>query len=111
MPYLRLETNVGIQNEEKFLKDLSNLIAKSLNKPERYVMVSVETKKMIFDGKADPCAVLELKSIGFPKDKAEKLSGELCDFVEKNTGVRKERIYLNFVDFDGSMWGWNGATF
>ncbi|HEU24154.1 MAG: hypothetical protein C0176_00675 [Mesoaciditoga sp.] len=109
MPYIRIETN--IETKEDLLKGLSSLVSKLLGKPERYVMASIETKKMIFDGKMDPCAFVELKSIGLPEGRTDKLSGELCDFIEKNTGIKKDRIYINFVDFKGSMWGWNGTTF
>ncbi len=109
MPYIRIEANVEIK--EDLLKGVSTLISRSLGKPERYVMASSETKKMIFDGKTDPCAFLELKSIGLPQERTGKLSEELCNFIERNAGIKKDRIYINFVDFEGSMWGWNGTTF
>lgn len=109
MPYLKIETNVEIKDD--YLKALSGLISKLLDKPERYVMIGAENKKMIFDGKIEPCAMIELKSIGLPSDKTKKLSEELCGFFERNVGIKKERIYVNFVDFSGTMWGWNGTTF
>ncbi len=109
MPYVRVEANFKL--DEKFVKKVSDFISKSLGKPERYVMVSVETKQMIFGGSGDPCMFVELKSIGLPKDSTSKLSKEICDFIKKETGTNADRIYINFVDFDGQMWGWNSTIF
>lgn len=110
MPYVRMETNSTL-DEKTFIKAFSKFISKSLGKPEMYVMISIETKKMVFGGNEDPCMFVELKSIGLPKDSTSNLSKEICNFIEKETKIKSERIYINFVNFDGSMWGWNGTTF
>ena len=36
---------------------------------------------------------------------------ELVKDIEDKLGVPKKRIYIEFADAKGSMWGWNGRTF
>ncbi len=46
---------------------------------------------------------MELKSIGFTESKTADLSKSLYDFAEEEFGVTKERIYIEFVNANGSM--------
>jgi phenylpyruvate tautomerase PptA (4-oxalocrotonate tautomerase family) len=114
MPFLKIETN-AVSNEEKIqamLKKASRVVAQKLNKPERYMMVSIETDPaMMFGGSTAPAAFVDLKGIGLPTDQTKDLSGVLCELVESGLGVAKDRIYINFADVPGNLWGWNGQTF
>ena len=88
------------------------LTATELGKPERYVMVAIEpTTPMLFAGSSDPTCYLELKSIGLPEDKTADLSNALSLEIEKQLGVSKDRVYIEFADAPRKMWGWNGGTF
>lgn len=111
MPYLGIQTNVEVGDKDSFLKDISALVAKELGKPERYVMVSVENKKMLFGGSGEACAFVELKSIGLPYSETAGLSRAICDFIKERLKISPDRVYINFVDVRGNMWGWNGSTF
>ncbi|MCD6238339.1 MAG: hypothetical protein J7K51_03265 [Thermotogae bacterium] len=111
MPYLGIQTNVEVGDKDSFLKDISALVAKELGKPERYVMVSVENKEMLFGGSGEVCAFVELKSIGLPSSETAGLSRAICDFIKERLKVPPERVYINFADVRGNMWGWNGSTF
>jgi len=114
MPYLTIQTNKGITEEEqsRLIKSASSLVSTLLGKPETYVMVSLMPPvPMLFAGKDDPAAYLELKSIGLPADKTRELSKDLCELIENNMGINKARIYIEFSDAPRAMWGWNGATF
>jgi phenylpyruvate tautomerase PptA (4-oxalocrotonate tautomerase family) len=114
MPYLKITTNKSIDAERKhnLLKAASKMVAAELGKPEQYMMVSAETPvSMLFAGTEEPCAFLELRGIGVPESKTGKLSQLLCGLVESETGIRKDRVYINFADIRPSMWGWNGETF
>ena len=112
MPYFHIQTNVDIPQQDALLKAASVEISKLLSKPESYVMVTVQSSvPMLFAGTSDPVALLTLKSIRLPTDKTKELSETLCLFMEEQLHISKERIYIDFVDLTGSMWGWNGRTF
>ena len=116
MPYLKIQTSVPINSStpspQALLKKASRLVAKELNKPEDYVMVSLEpASAMLFAGSTEPTAFLELRAIGLPAKKTGDLSRLLCELVESELGVAKERVFINFADVSPSMWGWNGETF
>ncbi|MFX1316346.1 MAG: phenylpyruvate tautomerase MIF-related protein [Promethearchaeota archaeon] len=114
MPYLKIQTNQDVEDGKKqeIAEKASKLVATGLGKPESYVMVALEpSTKMVFAGRREPTIFMELKSIGLPESKTADLSKSLCDFAEKEFGVSKERIYIEFANANGSMWGWNGRTF
>lgn len=114
MPYLKIQTNkrVGDEVNEAFLKKASKLVAQTLSKPEDYVMVSLEPPTaMLFAGSAEPTAFLELRALGLPAKKTGELSRLLCGLVESELSVQKDRVFINFMDFPPSLWGWNGETF
>lgn len=114
MPYLRIQTNAPLGEEEKsrLLKTASGEIAGALGKPESYVMVAVEAgTPMSFAGSSDPCAYLELKSLGLPRSSTPDLSQMLCGLMETHCNIPPSRTYIEFVDPERSMWGWNSGTF
>ena len=114
MPYLKITTSKSIDagQTRNLLKAASKMVASELGKPEQYMMVSVESPvHMLFAGTEEPCAVLELRAIGLPESKTGKLSELLCGLMESQTGIRKDRVYINFADVKPDMWGWNGETF
>lgn len=114
MPYLKITTSKMVEAAQKhrLLTTASKTIAAELNKPEQYMMVSLETGvPMVFAGSQEPSAFLELRGIGLPKAKAGKLSLLLCGLMESELGVRKDRVYINFADVPANLWGWNSNTF
>ncbi len=114
MPYLLLKTNTrgAPAGEQTLLRRASREVAALLGKPERYVMVALEQGcPMAFGGDTSPLAYLELKSIGLPQSRTGEISAALCRLVAEECGIPLERIYIEFADAAGPMWGWNGATF
>ena len=114
MPYLKIQTNISLPSEQRqaLLKPASELVAKQLGKSERYIMIQVEAgESMMFDGSEEPLAYIELKSIGLPADRTKALSAGLCEFISSKLGIPIARIYIEFVDVDRNMWGWNSTTF
>ncbi|MDA1107927.1 MAG: phenylpyruvate tautomerase MIF-related protein [Proteobacteria bacterium] len=114
MPYLKIQTNTPLTAEatKTLLAKASRAVASLLGKPEDYVMVALEPPMpMLFAGSDAPLAYLELKSIGLPEAKTAALSKALCELMEQETGVKKERVYIEFANAKGSLWGWNGGTF
>jgi len=112
MPYLKIQTTAVMDNSPAFLKKASRLVAKELNKPESYVMVSIEpSSALLFAGSDDPTAFVELRAIGLPGSRTAELSRVLCEFVQSELGISKERVFINFSDVPANLWGWNGDTF
>lgn len=114
MPYLKIETTERLDEVavQEFLKKASAFAAKLLGKPEKWIMVTIyQGKPMIFDGNTQPAAFVELKSIGLAQDRCTALSRALCDFLEAELGIAPDRVYIEFWDINGKMFGWNGGTF
>ena len=64
---------------------------------------------MTFAGSSEPCAYVEIKSIGALKPPA--MTEAFCDLIQQHTGIAGDRIYVAFEDVNASQWGWNGNTF
>ncbi|MFW5718763.1 MAG: phenylpyruvate tautomerase MIF-related protein [Halanaerobium sp.] len=112
MPYIKVQTNQKVEKKEKLLKKLSAQMSEKLGKPESYIMTALETEvKMTFGGSTEKTAFIEVKSIGLKESMTEELSQIICGFAEKELGINKNRVYIEFADAPGSMWGWNGGTF
>ena len=111
MPYLELRTNVSA-DEAGLALELSALAAELLQKSEDYVMVAIESGRMMtFGGSEEPCAYLTLKSLGLEQAQTPALSERLCAYLSEKLDVLPDRIYVEFSSPSRAMWGWNGRTF
>ncbi|MFN3077213.1 MAG: phenylpyruvate tautomerase MIF-related protein [Alphaproteobacteria bacterium] len=114
MPMLKIQTNVTLAAEaaEALLTEASRTVAGTLGKPENYVMVSLQQGlPMMFAGSSAPLAYLELKSIGLADGQTSPASKALCALMDKALGVPPSRVYIEFANAPGRMWGYNGGTF
>jgi phenylpyruvate tautomerase len=116
MPLIKVQTSVSAPQKaevESMLLSLSTKLAKHLGKPESYVMTAFEPGiLMTFAGTTDPVCYIEIKSVGTMKpDQTEAMSQDFCQQINQTLGVPKNRIYIEFADAKGAMWGWNGSTF
>lgn len=114
MPYLKLTTNITISKEQSptLLNQFSQLLAKETGKPERYVMVELASDKdMLFGGSNEPLAFVECKSIGLSAQQAKSLSASVSQLLASNLALSAERVYIEFSNCPGNLWGWNGSTF
>lgn len=114
MPLCSVLTNIALADNDRtaLLQDMSRETAEMLGKPERYVMVAYEhNPHMLFEGKAEPLAYVELKSIGLPGFRTAEFSEILCRLLGDRLGVPTDRIYIEFADAERHLWGWNGGTF
>ncbi|PHV62996.1 phenylpyruvate tautomerase MIF-related protein [Cyanobacterium aponinum] len=116
MPLIKVQTSIANPDQEKIkdlLKNLSNKLAKHLGKPESYVMTIFESDlPMSFAGTFDPVCYLEIKSVGtMSSSQTKTMSEDFCNIINDNLGVSKNRIYIEFADAKGYLWGWNGSTF
>ncbi len=114
MPYFSITTNVTMDRDtaRETAGKASAFIADLLEKPETYVMASIQPDTpLVFGGNQKPVAMVHLKSIGLPKERCPELSAKICSFVEAALGVPAGRIFIDFKNLDGKMFGWNGRTF
>ena len=114
MPYLLINTNLQLDKTQELalLGKSSQAAAAMLGKPERYVMVCIESgMSMLFAGSDAPCAYLELKSLGLPEARTKEFSQRLCSVIHEDLAIPTERIYIEFSSPDHQMWGWDGTTF
>ena len=114
MPYFSIDTNRTIDqaSTQEVMKKASIFIAGLLDKPESYVMVSIKPETpLTFAGTGDPAAFVRLKSIGLPNDRCGLFSEKICGFIDRELGVSKERVFIDFKDIERSLFGWNGKTF
>ena len=114
MPYLAITTNVPLEGDAAgaLMREASTLIAESLGKPERFVMVSVHPNTpMLFAGEPASTAFLDLRSIGLPEGATPGLSQKLCTLMQQMLSIAPDRVFINFTDQPRALWGWNSRTF
>ncbi len=116
MPLIKVQTSVSALEKseiETLLKSLSAKLSKHLGKPESYVMTAFEPGVlMTFAGTSEPVCYIEIKSVGTMKpDQTQEMSQDFCQQINQALGVPKNRIYIEFADAKGFMWGWNSSTF
>ncbi|MFB2935193.1 phenylpyruvate tautomerase MIF-related protein [Aerosakkonemataceae cyanobacterium BLCC-F154] len=116
MPLIKVQTSVPAPEKTKIetlLKTLSSGLAKHLGKPESYVMTAFEPDvAMTFAGTTDPVCYIEIKSIGtMTSAQTKSMSQDFCQQINQTLGVPANRIYIEFADAKGAMWGWNNSTF
>ena len=110
MPLLNISTNTKIKNEQILLAKSSDFISSLTGKPINFIMVKLtHSLSMNFAGTDEPCAFIEIKSIGslLPS----KMSKPICEFFSNELGIPTERIYISFQDVDSKNWAWNSKTF
>ncbi|TAE54158.1 MAG: hypothetical protein EAZ87_22545 [Nostocales cyanobacterium] len=116
MPLIKVQTSVNSPDKadiEAMLKVLSSKLAQHTGKPESYVMTSFQAETpMTFAGNTDPVCYVEIKSVGTMKpEQTRKMSQDFCQEISKSLNVPTNRIYIEFADAQGYMWGWDGRTF
>lgn len=114
MPYMQIQTNLKIAEDqvESIMADISRQLAEELGKPESYVMVNVrDGERLLFAGNSEPAAYVELKSIGLPETKTQSLARFLCGFLKDRLAIDPARVYIEFTNIPGKLWGWNSGTF
>ncbi len=116
MPLINVQTSAAQPEREAIatlLQTLSAALAKHTGKPEAYVMTAFTAGvPMTFGGTPDPTCYVEVKSVGtMTPQQTKAMSHEFCTQLERALSVPKNRIYIEFTEAKGAMWGWNGTTF
>ncbi|XP_034037179.1 macrophage migration inhibitory factor-like [Thalassophryne amazonica] len=98
MPMFVVNTNVpGTDVPSALLTEASETLAEAMGKPLQYIAVQVNAdQKLLFGGKADPCALCSLHSIGkITRSSNKTYSKILCDLLQKHLHISADRIYIN----------------
>lgn len=116
MPLIKVQASVPAPNTstiQELLRTLSSKLAKHVGKPESYVMTAFEPEvAMTFGGTTEPVCYIEIKNVGsMSSSQTRSMSQDFCQQINQALGVPLNRIYIEFTDAKGSMWGWNGSTF
>jgi phenylpyruvate tautomerase len=116
MPLLTITTSASLPSvveQGALLTRLSAQLGKLLGKPEAYVLTSwVQASVMTFAGTTAPACYVEVKSIGgIDAASAARLSAALCESLSVALALPAQRIYLEFSDVPGALWGHDGETF
>tara|TARA_B100000212_G_C27078730_1_gene407175 strand:- start:169 stop:504 length:336 start_codon:yes stop_codon:yes gene_type:complete len=110
VPLLNISTNTKVKNEQILLASSSDFISSLTSKSKNFVMVKLtHSLSMIFAGTDEPCAFIEIKSIGSLVPST--MSKPICEFFAAELGIKAERIYVFFQDVDANQWAWNSRTF
>ncbi|TKR66908.1 hypothetical protein L596_023135 [Steinernema carpocapsae] len=111
MPICTLTTNV-IKVLPRVAKIVSENVAKCLKKPETNVMIQVNPNKiMCLGGSSDPCALLQIRSIGaISKESNNAAALVLNKLLAEQLGVDSDRILIEFFDVDGENLARSGTT-
>ena len=99
--------------KKQLLVNLSALIANEVGKPESYVMTSLVPRcDMTFGGTFEPACYVEIKNIGkFRPEQTKRISAKLCEMLHRSLDVSSARMYVEFSDASGYLWGHDGTTF
>lgn len=116
MPTFILETNlkkIASKLESSMHDKIRKLVASITGKSEDFVLTVLKAGiAMKFGPTDEPCAYCEIKSVGaLSPENTQELSSLLCVQISKDLKIDPTRIYLEFQESAGHMWGWNGRTF
>ena len=110
MPMLNLKCSKAVPPE--LVAEMSSVVAETIGKPEKFVMVAVSQTDLLMGGTADAAAHAEVKSIGgLDRVVNHEITMKLCLLMEDWLGIPQDRVYVTFQSVDAAFWGWNGKTF
>ena len=102
MPYINLKTNIEIQDKDKLMTVLGELISILPGKTVARTMVSVEDKvALCFAGSAEPCAIIE--TIVNPEsimDNNKEYCMAVINKVKEELNLPEKRIYATVAKVD-----------
>jgi phenylpyruvate tautomerase PptA (4-oxalocrotonate tautomerase family) len=112
MPLLKVQLTEELSSEKKVSMHtrLCEIVSDVFSKPAPYIMVIIEKSDISMAGKCGKTSFIELRSIGGITEKNTAAFTEMVThYISNETGIPAERIFINFSDIPGSLWGWNGS--
>ena len=113
MPYFSIETNQTIEAtaNSDLMKKATKFLAEVMGKPEHVIMVTVKPgMPYVFGGTDVPTAFVQIKAVALEKDKCPEFSKQVCNFLEAEIDIPKDRVFIEFIDIDPKIFGFNGST-
>ena len=114
MPLVRIETTPILDSAtaSALAARLSPVVARTIGKPERYVMVLVAgATALCMSGAEGPAAFVDVRSIG---GLGGTVNGTLCRAFSaalfEVAGIAPERVFATFTEFDAASWGHGADT-
>lgn len=114
MPYIHIKTNTPLNEDQagELAAKASDLAAKAMGKPEKYVLAMISPGQiMLHGGTPAPAAHVECRGIGLQEAQCAPLSETICSFLEKELSIAPDRVYIEFSDMPRAWVGWNKGTF
>lgn len=110
MPMIQLKSSAGIPRA--LLSEISTMVAETIGKPERYVMVVASEADMMMSGTVGDAVYADVKSLGgLGRQVNHELTMKLCVLLNDHLGIPGDRIYVTFQSLKPDHWGWNGSMF
>ncbi|MDF7801872.1 phenylpyruvate tautomerase MIF-related protein [Pontiellaceae bacterium B1224] len=110
MPMIHLKSSRTIPAD--LLKEISAMLAETIGKPEKYVMVVAETAELMMSGTPGQAVYADVKSLGGLSPVVNhEITMKLCILFNDHLGIPGDRIFVTFQSLERDHWGWNGSTF
>jgi phenylpyruvate tautomerase len=115
MPLIQIFTSatIDITARDALLSELSGALAMHFEKPQKWVMTCLlPGLSMTFGGVAGTCCFAAVKNVGkLAPPKTRELSRDLCARLSRGLGIPQDRVYIEFAEAVGHLWGYDGDTF
>lgn len=113
MPFINTKVTVRLSGPVKEeLKEAFGKLIVTLNKPESYLMVSIEDDCDLWLGgkKLDRGAYVAVSLFGSaPEEAYDRLTGQICTLLEEKLMIPGNAVYVTYHPV--ADWGWNGHNF
>ena len=113
MPYINISTNrtVDAEREVAVKAKLGRAIEDFPRKNESWLMIKIDDgTKMWFQGKDDPCAMVEVKIFGKGTPEAyDLMTKDVCTILKDELGIPSDRVYVRYDEC--FLWGWDNRNF
>ena len=113
MPYFSIETNKQIDGaaNTELMKKATGFLAEMMGKPGHVIMVTIKPgKPYVFGGTDDPTAFVQIKAVALEKNKCPEYSRKVCDFLEAEINIPSDRVFIEYIDIDPTIFGFNENT-
>lgn len=112
MPFITIDSNSPVKADKKQLAMVMEIVAEVLNKPKDYIIVKINTEKMMMCGSNPDTigALIEVKSIGY-NGKIGDLAARLTNFCNEILNADPRSVAIHFVDMPATNAAQNGVPF
>ncbi|MDR3084968.1 MAG: hypothetical protein LBU47_01500 [Christensenellaceae bacterium] len=103
MPYLKLSVNRDLSPDEKhaLCEEIGRLMPLLPGKTRENTMMDIVSGSYIEMGDASPALNLEVRLFhAAPKENKQNFVREISALLEKKTGVKPARMYMNLIEYE-----------